>query len=74
MKGLIKKYKTPPQRRRKKKDLENDENDEEEDREEILNKDGVGIDNNEKIMLNANHKIDSKDSHPLFNKWTKVSK
>lgn len=63
LKGLTKKYKTPPQRRRKKKDVEEEEDDNEDEEEDEA--DG------EKII--GNRRLQSNDTHLLFNQWTKVS-
>ncbi|KAK6621418.1 hypothetical protein RUM44_001225 [Polyplax serrata] len=61
LKGLTKKYKTPPQRRRKKKDVEEEEDDNEDEEEDEA--DG------EKII--GNRRLQSNDTHLLFNQWTK---
>lgn len=66
MKGLIKKYKTPPQRRRKKKDFEDEDDDEGDDNE----KEDV---ESERVMLNVNHRYEPKESPLSYNQWTKVS-
>lgn len=63
LKGLIKKYKTPPQRRRKKKDDADESEEESQDESE-----------GERTALNVNHTYQPTDSHNSFTlQSTKVS-